>query len=576
MRPTGRKSPTASTPLRNGINRLIQSDVRRRPFFSSCWSSTSLPKDAEVLESYEVLGADINILSLSGGARYMYHVAPWEYTIPDPWMRITRKAVEEIRDNPPAKIMDSMEGLRQQVVTRAREVLAVLSESRNSELPTDPLKRMEALSRLSKMIGRYTVGLGIIEVLLSDEMVEDVFVDAPCSSNPIHVTLGGIGDSSFLVKCPTNIIASEAELEGIGSRLRQYSGKSFSQAFPILEADVTDFETRATLIGPPLSPDGNALALRRRSSMPWTLSRMIYNGTMDSTTAGFLSFLMDGSSTVLIAGARGSGKSSLLSAMMFELPLSQRVLVIEDTAELPVRQLQEAGFNVQSLLVEQGLEESMEMKTEEALRVSLRLGESAIVLGEVRGREVQTLYEGMRTGRAGSSVLGTIHGDSAVSVYERVVHDLKIAPQAFVATDIIVTMGVTRSKKSRGEVRGVMEISEVVKEGEIGEFNRIGCYDPVSGRLELDLENSATIRRISRSWGITTKEALGNIRIRAKLKESLVHLASLKGLEYLGPHWLLRSNEFLWNGMESNSDPHVMCEEFETWLSRRSGVETVP
>ena len=575
VRPAGRRALPPRSPLEKGTLHLISADSRRRPFFSSCWSMIPMPREAEVLDSYTVLGARISMLRLAGGSRHMYHMVPWEYTIPDAWMGMIRETVGVIHAMPPERMGTSMEELRQQVVSRARELLGRMSESGEGSLPRDPMERMENLAHLSEVIGRYTVGLGIMEILLSDERVEDVFVDAPCSSNPVHVTLGGIGGSASVLRCPTNITATEDELEGLASRLRQYSGKPFSQAFPVMETDVPGFETRATLIGPPLSPDGRAMALRRRSRSPWTLTRMIHNGTMDSMTAGLLSFLMDGSSTILIAGARGSGKSSLLSAMLFEFPLSQRILIIEDTAELPVSQMQEMGFNVQSLIVEQGIGERMEIKTEEALRVSLRLGESAIVLGEVRGREAQTLYEGMRTGRAGSSVLGTIHGDSAVSVFERVVHDMGIVPQAFGATDVIVTMGMVRPGGSQNQVRGVMEISELAKERGPGEFNRLGWYDPSSASLRLDLDGSETLERIARSWGITPEEAVENVRVRARLREMLVSFAHTKGQEYLEPRWLLRSNEFLWQGMGSESDPGCHCEDFDRWLLGRSGVEAI-
>jgi type IV secretory pathway ATPase VirB11/archaellum biosynthesis ATPase len=115
--------------------------------------------------------------------------------------------------------------------------------------------------------------------------------------------------------------------------------------------------------------------------------------------------------------------------------------------------MRKMGYKVQSMLVDDRMDGDSLSRANEALRVSLRLGESAIVLGEVRGEEARTLYQSMRTGRAGSSILGTIHGDSARTVYERVVHDMGISPEAFMATDILVTLGVVPRQEDGGAVQ---------------------------------------------------------------------------------------------------------------------------
>ncbi|NYT12489.1 MAG: type II/IV secretion system ATPase subunit [Methanomassiliicoccales archaeon] len=576
IKPTGRKSFRSPLPVIRGMEQLISNGSRKRPFFSSCWISPPMPIGAEVVESYCVKGAEVSILSLSGGTRFLYHLVPWEYNVPDEWMGMLRLAVDDIFRKPPDRLGASMDELRYLVVSRTREVLGNLIESNSIGASRNPMERMEILTNLSEVVGRYTVGFGLLEVLLSDDRIEDIFIDAPCSLNHIHVSLGGVGDDTSVLRCPTNIVASDSEIQGLASRLRQMSGKPFSQAFPVMETDIPNFQTRATLVAPPLSPAGIAVALRRRSRIPWTLPRMVENGTLDSTTAGLLSFLMDGCSTVLIAGARGSGKSSLLSAMLFEFPLSQRILTIEDTAELPVKQMQEMGFNVQSLVVEHGMGERMELKTEEALRVSLRLGESAIILGEVRGKEAQTLYEGMRTGRAGSSVLGTIHGDSARSVFERVVHDMGIAPEAFGATDVIVTMGLLRPHGAQRQIRCVMEIAELAKDRGPGEFNTLGRYDLIDGRMELNLKGSDTMRRISESWGIEEEQSLENIMMRTRIRDRLVNIASKRGPEFLSPLWLCRCNEFLWKEMTyPDSTPEMIEANFNEWLVRRVGAEDI-
>lgn len=108
------------------------------------------------------------------------------------------------------------------------------------------------------------------------------------------------------------------------------------------------------------------------------------------------------------------------------------------------------------------------------------MGESSIIIGEVRGEEAKVLYESMRTGKAGSSILGTIHGDSARTVYDRVVHDMGIAPEAFAATDVLVTMGTFRDRETGADMRRISEIAATI--GRDGSFADI---DPDAPSMSL-------------------------------------------------------------------------------------------
>ncbi len=143
------------------------------------------------------------------------------------------------------------------------------------------------ISRMAEVVARYTVGMGLLEILLSDDHVEDVYIDAPCDGNPIHLTLNRVRGHNATTRCSTNIVASAEEIDGFASRLRQYSNRPFSEAFPVLETDLEGYGSRATIIGYPLSPNGTAVALRRHSRHPWTLMKLVHNGTMDCYTAGW-------------------------------------------------------------------------------------------------------------------------------------------------------------------------------------------------------------------------------------------------------------------------------------------------
>jgi type IV secretory pathway ATPase VirB11/archaellum biosynthesis ATPase len=209
--------------------------------------------------------------------------------------------------------------------------------------------------------------------------------------------------------------------------------------------------------------------------------------------------------------------------MMLEFPRNQRIITIEDTLELPVTTMQELGFKVQSLHVQSSLGGKGQMTADEALRVSLRLGESVLVLGEVRGQEARTLYEAMRAGTAGSSVMGTFHADSAKAVFERVVHDMGINSKSFSATDVVIVCGLTRPGGTQREMRRVVQIAEVSKNEE-GDFRDLLLIDELKDLL-VPGEESEKVRTIARSWGISALDAVENVEARSRMREAIVDLA---------------------------------------------------
>jgi type IV secretory pathway ATPase VirB11/archaellum biosynthesis ATPase len=525
---------------------------------------------ASVIDAYAISDSQVQILSK--GTQTFYLISPWEYNVPKEWSLAVQETIDAVANCPPADVSQSYRELRRYVKEEAGRSINRIAQRDHVDLGSDEKERTSVVDKLANVTARYTIGLGLFEVLLGDDRIEDIYVDAPSQDNPIHVTLGGIKGSGTVVRCQTNIVASRTEIEGLVSRFRQYSRRPFSEAFPVLETDVVGFDARATFIGKPLSPNGTALALRRHSHRVWTLPRFMFNGTIDAMTAGLISFLIDGRSTILFCGPRGSGKSSLLSASLFEFPVSQRILTIEDTMELPCRQMQRLGYKVQSMLVENRMGQNQEDRTDEALRVSLRLGESAIVLGEVRGKEAMTLYESMRTGKAGSSVLGTIHGDSARSVFERVVHDLGISGEAFSATDIVITLGLNRIAGGQRQERKVVEVAECARSRGIGEFDRLVLYDNASGVPVFDRSHrSECIARIAASWNISYEEAMNNIEARARMRQTMVDAASAGKMDCLGPEWTFKCNEFFWERVDSQERNYdTIVRDFSQMVSRGS------
>jgi Flp pilus assembly CpaF family ATPase len=119
----------------------------------------------------------------------------------------------------------------------------------------------EELESYADLLGRYTNGLGIVEDLLSDTRITDVYINAPADTNPVHVVMDG-------EECASNVFLSQDDLDALVSRFRTISGRPFGEAIPVLELNLEAFGFRVSVIGDPLSANGLAYAFRKHSLSP--------------------------------------------------------------------------------------------------------------------------------------------------------------------------------------------------------------------------------------------------------------------------------------------------------------------
>jgi hypothetical protein len=218
---------------------------------------------------------------------------------------------------------------------------------------------------------------------------------------------------------------------------------------------------------------------------------------------------------------------------MLEIPQNSRIIVQEDTLELPVPYMKDIGFNIQRMKTRSAISVSKtetEVDPAEALRTALRLGDSAIVVGEVRSKEAKVLYEAMRVGAAGNVVLGTIHADSAYAVWDRVVNDLGVPTTSFKATDLVIVARPIRFKGSLKRVRRITEITEIKKHWNEDPSREDGLldimkYDAAKDALELiedNLKESDLFQKIQKTSGLTVNDIWSEIRLRGNAKLFLV------------------------------------------------------
>ena len=517
-------------------HRVFNPDVI--PNFTFTRLVLNLPEDAEIIDQYEVKINDydksyVTILKKKDEAKFVYHLNPPENSLSEDYNNLLNLARGVlIEHQPKAEEFTDTDRTRQVFFNISKDLLQDLAQSQGINLSYNDL------NVLATILVRHTIGFGLIEVLLQDARLQDIYLNAPISQVPIFLRHQDYDE------CVTNVMPSIEDVNSWAAKFRMISGRPLDEANPILDTQlgIGEMRARIAIIQRPLSPDGLAYAIRRHRENPWTLPLFIRKKMVNPLAAGLLSFLIDGSRTMLVAGTRSSGKSSLLGSLMLEIMAKHRIIVLEDTLELPVESLRKLGYDILRMKVRSALlKTTTEVSAEEGIRTSLRLGDSSLIVGEVRSSEAKALYEAMRVGALANVVAGTIHGASPYGVYDRVVNDLEVPATSFKATDIIAVNNPIKSPDGLHSWRRMLQITEVRKhwkedpQEEKG-FVDLMRYNVDKDELELtdDLMNgdSEVIKDIAsnvRGWAGNWDAVYDNILLRAKMKKELVDVADRIG-----------------------------------------------
>lgn len=532
---------------RSAYRVLFRPDVV--PNFTFTRLMATIPPEAELLDEYQIeSGYDkstVTILKIPYIGRPIYHITPPEFMIEEEFYGLIDLARNVLVEHKPkAEEFTDPQRTRQVFFNISRDLLQELAAARGIKLS------YRQLNRLASILLRSTVGFGLIEILLQDEKLQDIMINAPISQTPIYVRHQDFDE------CTTNIRPSAEDAEAWAARFRMISGRPLDEANPVLDTDleVENLRARVAIIQQPLSPSGLAYTIRRHREKPWTLPLFIKNRMIDPLSAGMMSFLVDGARTILVAGTRGAGKSSLLSSLMLEIMPKFRIIVIEDTPEMPVDSIRKLGYDILRMKVRSALlRESNELGADEGIRTSLRLGDSSLIVGEVRSLEAKALYEAMRVGALANVVAGTIHGADPYSIFDRVVNDLGVPVTSFKATDIVMVANPIKSADGLHQWRRVTQISEVRKHWTTdpqaeGGFVDLSKYNVKTDSLEAtaDLINgeSEIIKAIAgnvKGWAGNWDAVWDNILLRAQIKQELVNVGK-DNPDLLEAPFIIRSN----------------------------------
>ncbi len=297
---------------------------------------------------------------------------------------------------------------------------------------------------------RDTVGLGPLEDLLADPGVEEVMVNGP---DRVYVERGGRLE-------PVGVaFAGEEELRDAVERILAPLGRRVDELSPMVDARLAD-GSRVNVVIPPLAIDGPALSIRRFGARRPGPRELLELGTLDEAQLELLRRAVAGRRSVLVSGGTGSGKTTLLNALSGFIGAGERVVTIEDAAELRLRQRHVVRLESRPASVEgRG-----EVTIRDLLRNALRMRPDRIVIGEVRGAEALDLLTALNTGHDGA--LSTVHANSSADALSRLEtlalmaglglpHEV-IAAQVRRGIDLVVQL----ERRSDG-ARRVVEIAEV-------------------------------------------------------------------------------------------------------------------
>ena len=359
-------------------------------------------------------------------------------------------SLRELRARLTKKLENSWENTDQEILQAIDSLILELSREKYLSLEKKQELREELFRSLRKM--------DALEELLQDDTITEIMVNG---WNRIFIEREGKiypWDKTF---------SSPEKLEDVIQQIASRCNRVINTLQPIVDARLEGGE-RVNAVIAPVALDGPILTIRRFSKEPITMETLVHMGSITQEASEFLKKAVEAGYTILIGGGTGSGKTTFLNALSQYIPEDERVITIEDNAEL---QLQGVKNLVRLECRQANMDKSQEITIGDLLKTCLRMRPSRIIVGEVRSREAAELLQAVNVGNDGS--LSTIHANTCrdmVSRLETMVlmgMDLPIPVirrQIVAGFDIFVHLGRMRDKS-----RKVQEISELVglKNGEV-------------------------------------------------------------------------------------------------------------
>ena len=292
------------------------------------------------------------------------------------------------------KLLDDLS--REQLVGEQLEAYA------SSPQMAQKVKRLvEGLSlpgeaQMADEITSHLFGLGPLDPFLADDSISEIMVNGP---GPVYIERHGI------IECTECILPAAEEIIKLIQRIASRLGRRIDESSPMVDARLAD-GSRVNAVLPPIALGGPILTIRKFSSQCFTMEQLMELGSLSQHMADFLKLCIEARCNIIVAGGASSGKTTTLGALSVFIEPRERIITIEDAAELRLHQSHVVALEARPANVEG----KGEISIRQLVRNALRMRPDRIIVGEVRGDEVMDMVQAMNTGHSGS--LSTVHANS--------------------------------------------------------------------------------------------------------------------------------------------------------------------
>jgi len=320
--------------------------------------------------------------------------------------------------------------------------------------------------QLAQQLTDEMVGFGPLEPLLRDDSIGDIMVNGP---DTVFVEVRG-----KLRKADVRFRDAE-HVAMVAQKMVATIGRRVDESSPLCDARLPD-GSRVNVIFPPLALDGPCISIRKSSQKKLDFAGMVANGSMNPSVARVLEIAARCRLNILVSGGTGSGKTTLLNALSQMISHDERILTIEDAAELQLQQPHVVRLETRTA----NLEGRGEINQRELLRNALRMRPDRIIVGEVRGAEAYDMLQAMNTGHDGS--ISTVHANTTRDAISRVENMVLMAtanlPTRAIRTQIVSAVDlIIQIERMRDGVRRVSQVSDLCgMEGEVISLNDVASF----------------------------------------------------------------------------------------------------